>query len=378
MTLTVFANYLNHHQVLLMDELFVLLGSGFHFVATLPRDNKELKGGIDFSERSYCILATEGEDLHNISIQLAKDSDVSVFGSNSTEYAKIRASINPLGLSFEMGERWFKKGLVNVLSPHFVQWYWNYLSIYRKANFYRLCNSAFAALDLNRIHAYRNKCYKWGYFTKVYKPEEIIAQRQYDNDQIRILWCSRFINWKHPEIAVKVAKKLRDNGFKFKLTMIGIGEKLIKIQSLVKKLKLDEFVVFLGSIPNEEVVTQMRQNDIFLFTSDRNEGWGAVANEAMANGCVLIGSNQIGSVPYLVENGINGIVFESCNVDSLYNSICYLVNNREEILRMSLAGIKSMYDLWSPKRAAESLIDLCMFLLRINGNAPLSGPCSRA
>ena len=32
----------------------------------------------------------------------------------------------------------------------------------------------------------------------------------------------------------------------------------------------------------------MEQADIYLFTSDRNEGWGAVANEAMNSACAMV------------------------------------------------------------------------------------------
>ncbi len=34
---------------------------------------------------------------------------------------------------------------------------------------------------------------------------------------------------------------------------------------------------------------------------------GAVANEAMANGCVVVGSHEIGSIPYLIQDLSNGL-----------------------------------------------------------------------
>ena len=60
----------------------------------------------------------------------------------------------------------------------------------------------------------------------------------------------------------------------------------------------------------------MRKHEIFLFTSDRNEGWGAVSNESMSNGCILVGSDGIGSIPFLVEDGVSGITFKRANTDS--------------------------------------------------------------
>ena len=44
-------------------------------------------------------------------------------------------------------------------------------------------------------------------------------------------------------------------------------------------------------------------------TSNQEEGWGVVVNEAMNSGCVVIGSNLAGSVPYLIENGKNGLIY---------------------------------------------------------------------
>ena len=110
MNLVFYTNYLNHHQVLVADELYHLLGDGFCFVATLPHNEKELKGGADYSTRSYCILAAESDSAHEKALYMAREADACVFGACSQVYAVERAKKNPNGLSFEMGERWLKHG----------------------------------------------------------------------------------------------------------------------------------------------------------------------------------------------------------------------------------------------------------------------------
>ena len=42
--------------------MYKLLGDNFRFVATFPRDLKELKGGRDYSNRPYCVLAAESDE----------------------------------------------------------------------------------------------------------------------------------------------------------------------------------------------------------------------------------------------------------------------------------------------------------------------------
>ena len=79
----------------------------------------------------------------------------------------------------------------------------------------------------------------------------------------------------------------------------------------------------------------MRNHDIFIFTSDRQEGWGAVLNEAMDSGSTVVASDAIGSSPFLIKDGQNGFLFKSENHKSLYQKVAYLIDNPlpAEVLR---------------------------------------------
>ena len=117
---------------------------------------------------------------------------------------------------------------------------------------------------------------------------------------------------------------------------------------------------------------------IFLFTSDRQEGWGAVANEAMSNGCVIVGSNKIGAVPYLVKNGVTGMIFRSCDLDSLYEQVKYLLDNPNVRKQIAKAGRESMVKLWCPANAAKSLLQLIEDIQAGHETSIIEGPCSKA
>ena len=171
-----------------------------------------------------------------------------------------------------------------------------------------LCASAYAANDLNLIFAYPNKKFKWGYFTKVKEIDikQIIAQKPIE--RIELLWTARFIHLKHPELAVKFAFELKKKGYKFHLNMIGAGEMFDFIKKLIKKMKLQDCIDILPGMPNSEVHKYMKKTNIFLFTSNRREGWGAVLNEAMSNGCAVVASHAIGAVPFLINHQKNGLI----------------------------------------------------------------------
>lgn len=371
-----FCNYLNHHQVAVADEMYKLLGEDYHFVATLPRDSRQLKGGEDYSWRPYCILAAESDDAHRASLELAETADVCLFGACSQEYAVQRAVRNPNGLSFEVGERWLKRGWLNVLSPVLRSWWLNYRRYYRKANFCKLCSGAFVSGDDRRLGCYRNRHYKWGYFTEV--PSTDAPAAEPSSHCVSLLWCARFIDWKHPELAIDCAKRLKGEGYGFRLDMYGDGPIRGKSEALAKNAGLYDEVFFHGNVHNTEIRQAMCAGDIFLFTSDRQEGWGVVANEAMASGCCIVASDSIGAAPYLVKNGVNGYTFRDGDADSLFKTVKQLIANPQERIRLSKQAWEDMSTLWLPHRAALNLLQLIKDLQAGNDTSITEGPCSKA
>ena len=379
MKLAFYCNYLNHHQVRVADELYELLGEDYAFIATLPRNKDSLKGGVDYSSRPYCILAGESNDAHAKALELARTADVCVFGACSQEYAVERAKQKDCGLSFEMGERWLKRGLINVLSPTLREWWINYMRYYHRKPFYKLCSSAYVAKDDEKLGAYKGRHYKWGYFTGVDCAFDVEASSDVSTTEITpLMWCSRFLSWKHPELPILIAQRLKKEGLHFFIDFYGSGEVEQKSRDLASRLGLDDVVRFHGAIPNDQVLKEMGRHKIFLFTSDRFEGWGAVANEAMSQGCALVGSDAIGSVPYLVDNCRNGMIFKSGDVDSLTDCVRTLIENRSLLEDIRHNAVATMQTIWSPAVAARNLLKLIDDIKNGRSCSIKEGPCSKA
>lgn len=389
MKVTFFINYLNHHQLPVADELYRILGDDFRFVATFPRNIAELKGGEDGSTRPYCLLPAERPDDRKLALELVVQSDVCLFGAGNLDWERLRARTDKL--SFEISERWFKRGWINLLSPRLWQWWWLYQTRLRNKPFYKLCASAFTASDCRKLLTFRNKCYKWGYFTSIGK-FDFEASRDVSKSEIftPLMWCSRFLILKHPELPVLLADRLKRKGYRMRLDMYGEGAHKARTMALVNELGLEDTVRFFANIPNDDLMRQMRLHSVFLFTSDRNEGWGAVANEALGNGCVLVASEDIGSAPYLVHNGFNGFTFRSPRasssikhpdlkaLDSLCEKVEWLLDHPQEMETMRRHALLSMQTLWSPQTAARNLLSL-INALENGEEPPLSeGPCSIA
>ena len=380
MTIVFFSNFINHHQANVADELYRLTEGNYTFVELCPIYDWLLKGGYsNLSSRPYVLQAWKNQENMDKAITLLYSADVALFSCpEAWKYEVLRAKTGKL--TFDVSERWLKRGWLNLASPRLLKYFWYYHTVFAKHNVYKLCSSAFACNDHYKLHSFKNKCYKWGYFTKVDSnfTVEALPDVSTSGTLHTLMWCARFLRWKHPEMPIQLAARLKAKNYKFKLAMYGSGVELEKTKRLAKSLGVDDVVSFMGNMPNEEILKVMRQHDIFLFTSDQNEGWGAVANEAMSNGCAIVASDSIGSIPFLVKDGENGCVFKSCDLDSLCNKVEYLLDNDSKRQSIAKNAYYTMRDIWSPRNAAMNFLKLVDDLQNSKGISIEEGPCSKA
>lgn len=369
---------LNIHQIGVSDELYRLAKGKFWFIETGYASKGVQKGGeSEFALRPYLIRTQNGETSMATAIQIIRDADVMIYGAAPIAFLKERVKTGKL--TFMYSERWLKRGLLNLLSPRLLQQQWFYHTRCHGKPVYALCASAYAAGDFTKMFSFKEKCFKWGYFTTV--PEidiENIQKAKRSASTVKILWVARFLQLKHPERMLQLASQLRTNHVDFLVDMIGVGPEYDKIASAIKKMGLENHVHLLGQVSNSTVMEAMRTHDIFCFTSDKNEGWGAVLNEAMSSGCCPVSSIETGSTPYLIKDGVNGLSFDLGKKNDLFDKVLWLIKHPEEREKMSVEAYETIRDVWSPKNAALQLMSLCENLLIGKDNFVAEGPCSKA
>ena len=373
------------HQAALADALYEELGENFVFIEFGRKGSfqkgsfKGMSKGIDYyKNRPYILKMNESEENRRKTIELINNADVLRTGGEPEEltFKRIRSG----KLTFRSAERTFKGPLwKDALRSYSL--YRDYVRL-ANPNYRILCQSAYKANDMRFCgHGYHDKCYKFAYFTQIPQLEidDVISSRR--KDKVQIVWCARFIDWKHPELPVKLAEKLIASGREnFGIQMIGSNTMSLwhKIKSEVEKKGLHEHVILTGGIPNTEVLERMRKSHIFIFTSDRGEGWGAVLNEAMGAGCACVASHEIGSVPFLLKNKENGMIFRSCSVGSLFEKVAYLYDNPDVCSKMGKNAYQTITTEWSARNAAQRLVQLSESILAGHEIKFEDGPCSKA
>ena len=380
MKVTFFSNFLNHHQLPFCLAMDKLTEGQFTFVATTPVPQERLRMGYHDMNKQYPFVLTtyDSEENERVAQMLAMRSDVIITGSAPEIYTKMR--IEQGKLTFRYSERIYKRGTWRVLSPRGFRGMMKYHRKYRKAPLYMLCASAYTPFDFGLTGSYLGRTFKWGYFPEV-KIQDVdsLMERKRLKGKPSILWVGRLIEWKHPDASIRLAEKLKHKGYEFELNIIGNGMMERQLREQICRKHLDDCVHMLGAMSPEEVREHMEAADIFLFTSDFNEGWGAVLNEAMNSACAVVASHAIGSVPFLLHEGENGLIYKNGDENGLLDRVVQLIEQPEMRKRLGRKAYQTLTEQWNAEIAAERFLQLSEALLQ--GRSPElfeDGPCSKA
>lgn len=382
MKLTIVSNYINHHQIPMSDELYKKLGDDFAFIQTSPMEEDRVKmgWGSEVQNIPYLKLYYEAEKE---CASLMMESDIVIFGGVEDE-SYIKPRLNAGKIVIRASERLYREGQWKSISPRGRKRKYEDHTQYANAPVYLLCHGAYVASDFELVHAYPDKKFVWGYFPAVnaYDLDSLFSRKRhadsYGETQVRILWAGRFLKLKHPEYAVKAARCLKEQGISFHLDMVGGGELEQKLQDMTKRYQLENEVTFHGFQPPQSVRRYMEEANVFLFTSNYLEGWGAVLNEAMNSACAVVSGHGIGAVPFLVKHGENGLVYKNGCYKEFQAHVLRLCKDAELQRQLGMNAYNTIIGAWNPKDAADRLYRFSERLLKGEVIPETTGPLSVA
>lgn len=114
-----------------------------------------------------------------------------------------------------------------------------------------------------------------------------------------------------------------------KLLMVGDGPERRNAELLVKKLGLQDHVLFLGN--SSEVAEILCYTDVFLLPS-KTESFGLVALEAMAAETPVISTNS-GGLPEVNEHGVTGYLSNVGDVEDMAANVLKIVKDEATLLQ---------------------------------------------
>ncbi len=346
------SNILSNHNFSICEALVEQVEE-FRFIAT---QNSTQEGFLTAKEEVY-VLHYLLEDERVPCEDSIVNADVVIFGQGPKELLELRIQTNKL--TFLYSERFFKLGVWRRFIPFTYKKIRDKLLKFKNKNLYVLCASAYLPYDLSLLGFPIEKCYQWGYFPEIKQHNlETLFMNKKKKDKVVILWAGRFVKLKHADAAIYVADRLKKAGYVFELQIIGDGELEVALHEIIQEKKLEDCVHMLGYMPSELVRKHMEAADIYLFTSDFHEGWGAVLNESMNSACAVVASHAIGAVPFLIEDGKNGLIYQNGSIDELYQKVKILLESPEMRERFGMAAYRTIYEEWNARNAVKHLLVL--------------------
>lgn len=119
------------------------------------------------------------------------------------------------------------------------------------------------------------------------------------------------------------------------LTLIGSGNISEHLSKELKKHK------YLGAQSHQQVLQEMKENDILLFPT-LSDGFGMVVSEAMSQGTPVIATDHCCAID-IIENGVNGWIIPSRSSYAIKEKILYLLKHPDEIEKNGKNALKTAY-----------------------------------
>jgi glycosyltransferase involved in cell wall biosynthesis len=201
-------------------------------------------------------------------------------------------------------------------------------------------------------------------------PATLRAELQLDPDRPVILFASKLQPRKHADHLIEAFARLLQNhnqsqGAPFVrahlahewetaagsppatpyLVIVGDGEERQRLEAQAAALNLTDHVRFVGFRNQTELPAFFRLASVFVLPS-RHEPWGLIVNEAMACGCPVIVSTDVGSHADLVTNGIEGFVYSVGDIAALTSALQRTFASSTTAPTMGAAA-KQRMEIWS-------------------------------
>lgn len=191
--------------------------------------------------------------------------------------------------------------------------------------------NVFKESGFSKIHIIHNPIEE-----KLYTPLERTAPQQ-----PKLLWVRSLQKKYNPQMAIKVLALVKKNYPNASLCIIGgeVDNSYMECKQLAQKLGVEKDIIFTGRLPKKEWIEKSKEYNIFINTTTVDNAPLSVV-EAMALGLPIITTN-VGGMPYMIENNINGILTENDNAEQMANAICRIMSDKELYNSLSKQSIKS-------------------------------------
>lgn len=146
-------------------------------------------------------------------------------------------------------------------------------------------------------------------------------------NKFKFISVGRLVALKHFELIIDAVANLLSDGFDVKLDIAGDGPEKNKLSDLITALNVTSKVKLLGQLGKEELLSRLKDSDVFVLTSSQ-ETFGVAFAEALSTGIPVISTSCGGPEEFINEN--NGLLVPVNNLGALTDAMSYMMQNYEK------------------------------------------------
>jgi len=189
---------------------------------------------------------------------------------------------------------------------------------------------------------------------KVEYKKELREEFGIKEEDFVILTGGRLCKEKSIDVLLFVVPELKKEIKNLKILIVGEGEEKRYLMEIVKKLKIENSVIFTGF--RKDIFSAIKISDIVVLTS-KWEGMPNLILEGMALKKAVI-STDVGGSKEIIEDGINGFLLKYGDKKGLVEKILFLYKNPEIRKKMGKEGhkiVKGRFNLFEKIKEYEKI-----------------------
>jgi glycosyltransferase involved in cell wall biosynthesis len=179
-----------------------------------------------------------------------------------------------------------------------------------------------------------------------------------------LFFVGRIVSDKGIDVLIEAVAKMRNRGSQPLLTVAGSGPEQAAIRRKVDELRLGDLVTFAGRVTDERLNELLNAHKIMIVPTREGEGFGVVALEGIACGCVVVGST-CGGLPEAI--GRCGRTFPNGDSSALADLLQELLSHQDSWNDEFFVHAKAHLDMHRPAVVGERYLDVLTRLFRHKG-----------
>jgi len=190
-------------------------------------------------------------------------------------------------------------------------------------------------------------------------PQEV-PKKDPQKKWLKFLFLGRLVDVKGPDLTIKAFEKACREGLHGELIIAGDGNLRYACEKLIRESEFSDRIKMLGYVSAKEGEKLRQEADVFTAHSRKGpdslqeEAFGVAFIEAMSYELPVV-TGASGSLPEIIRNGIDGILFEPGDIDAHARSLIEIAENAEKRISMGLSGAQRVKNMFSVERENQGL-----------------------